>query len=400
MAHEFIEFRRHVEEMIKNGELKSRVDILLYAIKERQRREILFRLPNPLVSNDRYTDPVWPLFTQDYPLDKDDYQFLFDSLDADACRKIMINLITSGIEDDFYTDHSRHLLKQLFQKCLDTYQDNTTINNYDLGKNMIAMLLNTYGSAEKAFTPYRQLVTRFAKPDELGRVFYSNILSAVESLSGAKLASIDNDDKYQKLLNLEAIANSARSDALHLKICYYHTFINYGLLNWSIKSEIKNNTEIDSGKKDILRMRLEHLNERLDFYAQSINSILGMGVNSALEVFGNRNSKKGGSDIPSRINSLVQLLRKLDIDPGLTGEMGTKLVIKLLNGSVKNMNRDDMNQVIISAAPLVDWKTAVEGLNEQGLKLLIQSGADTELFRDYLKHSNDRVLVLNQDLGL
>jgi len=80
--------------------------------------------------------------------------------------------------------------------------------------------------------------------------------------------------------------------------------------------------------------------------------------------------------------------------------MGTKIIIKLLNGSVKNVNRDNLNQVVRNTAPLVDWSMAVEGLNEQGLKLLIQSGVDTALFRDYLKHSNERVLVLNQDLGL
>ncbi len=400
MAHEFIEFRRHVEELIKKGELNSRVEILLYAIKERQRREILFRLPNPLVSTDRYTDPVWPLFTQDYPLDKEDYQFLFDSLDADACRKIMINLITSGIEDGFYTDHSRYILKQFFQKCLDTYQDNTTINNYDLGKNMIAILLKTYGSVEEAFVPYRELVTRFAKPDELGRVFFSNILSVTELLSSAKLAFFDNDTKYQRLVDLETIANSARDDAFHMKICYFQLFKHYSLLDWSLKTEIRNNPDLDRNGKDILGMRRQHLQERLEFYARSINTILGMGVNAALEVFGNRNSKQGGAAIPGKIDSLVQLLKELDVDPGLAREMGTKLVIKLLNGSVKNMNRNDMNQVVRNTAPLVEWKTAVEGLNEQGLKLLIQSGVDTELFRDYLKHSSERVLVLNQDLGL
>jgi len=309
MAHEFIEFRRHVEELIKNGELNGRVNILLYAIKERQRREILFRLPNPLLSTDRYTDPVWPLFTQEFPLDQEDYQFFFDSLDADACRKIMINLITSVIEDDFYTDHSRHMLKLFFQKCVETHQDNSTINNYDLGKNMIVILLNTYGSAEESFVPYRDLVTRFAKPDELGRVFFSNILSVVELLSNAKLAFFNDQDKYQRLVDLETIVNSARDDAFHMKICYYHLFNNYSLLDWSLKSENRNNVDLDGNGKDILNRRRQHIQERLDFYSRAINRILGMGVNAALEMFGNRNSKQGGANIPGKINSMIQSLK-------------------------------------------------------------------------------------------
>lgn len=399
-THEFIEFRRHVESLVRDGSLKSRADILIYAIKERQRREIIFRIPNPLISDDRYKDPAFPVFGAEGLLGADDYAYFLEAMDADAYRKMLSHLTTARINSDFYTQHSRHWLKSFFTMALNSAGEYSHVSNSDMATNLLELILNVYENAEEASSAYKKLIEKFAKHDECNRVFYSNILSVVESIKSANSSRSTTEEYYQSLLDKEKLANSCREHLPDNKVCIAELFKTYGLAYWGLKSTLRDDLDLSTAQKTMVRFRMDYLKERVQHYAGKMHGILGMGVNSALELYGNRNTKQGGSLIPAKMDISISILKVIDIDEVLRKDMATRMLVKLLNGSLKLIDKNEVPKLTKNLASMVDWGVAIAQLNEQGRHRVIASGVDSALYLDHLTESKDRLLVLHQDMGI
>lgn len=399
-THEFIEFRRHVESLVRDGSLKSRADILIYAIKERQRREIIFRIPNTLVSADRYADPAYLIFGAEGILNADDYAYFFEAMDADSYRAMLAHLSSFGIGEEFYNDHSRHWLKEFFIESLKSAGEHSCIGSSDMSRRLIDLLLNVYKNAEEASPIYKGIVEKFAKKDETNTVFYSNILSIVDTIKSANSYNTTTEEYYQSLLDHEGLVNSCREHLPEKKVCIAELFKAYGLAYWGLKSKLRDEYEISPEQKTIFESRMLHLHERVQHYAVKMNDILGMGVNSALELYGNRNTKQGGSMIPAKMEISISVLKVIDIDEALRTEIATRMLVKLLNGSLKLIDKTEVHKQTQNLASMVDWAAAFSTLNEQGKHQVIASKVDSSLYLNHLTESKDRLLVLHQDLGM
>lgn len=150
----------------------------------------------------------------------------------------------------------------------------------------------------------------------------------------------------------------------------------------------------------MVRFRMDYLKERVQHYAGKMHGILGMGVNSALELYGNRNTKQGGSLIPAKMDISISILKVIDIDEVLRKDMATRMLVKLLNGSLKLIDKNEVPKLTKNLASMVDWGVAIAQLNEQGRHRVIASGVDSALYLDHLTESKDRLLVLHQDMGI
>jgi hypothetical protein len=399
--HNFLHFRRHVQEMINSGQLIGRVETLIYAIKEREFRELRFRMPNILNAENRYQDPAYPIFSEDSLLTADDYTFLFESLDKDATRKMLEHLSIIKIEDEFYTEHSRYWVKAFLDNALRKEGDHNAIRADTLGnQNLIQLLLNCCVDVAEASAYYEGIVRAYAHKDSLNTIFYSNILSIVDKIKLLNSSRSTTVDEYQRHVDIESVLNSCREHFPANKVCIAETFKTYATAYWDIKSALHNEPDLTPETREALKSRMLHLHERVAHYATRMSTVLKMGVNSALDLYGNRNTKEGGSKIPSKLSISVTLMKCCDIDPTLRQEVGTNVLVKLLNGSVKNMNKPGVKSVVREVAPIVNWQEAMKALNDKGVELLIDSGVDNTLYLDYITSSKQRLLVLHQDMGM
>jgi hypothetical protein len=400
-THNFLHFRRHVQELISSGQLKNRVDTLIYAIKEKEFREVRFRLPNISIAEDRYKDPAYPIFSEDSLLTADDYAFLFESLDKDAARKLIEHLSVIKIDDEFYTDHSRYWIKAFLDNALRKEGDHNAIRADTLGnQQLIQVLLNCCVDLSEASSFYESIVRTYAHEDSVNTIFYSNILSAVDKIKPLNSSKSTTAEHYQLQVDIESVLNSCREYFPSNKVCLAEAFKTYATAYWGIKSTLNNNPDLTPEERDTLTSRMPHLHERVEHYATRMSKVLKMGVNSALELYGNRNTKEGGSKIPSKLSISVTLMKSCDLEATLRKELGTNVLVKLLNGSVKNMHKPDLKRVVREVAPLVDWQEAMKALNDKGIELLIESEVDSTFFLEYLTSSKQRLLVLHQDLGM
>lgn len=398
--HQFIEFRKHVDNMVKDGSIKGRVAILIYAIKERQRREINFRIPDPLNINDKYNDPAFPIFSAEGILDADDYAFFLDNLDADAYRKMLAHLISARIDNEFYSEHSRHWIKAFFSTALNSSGGHNPISISDMTVKLLELLLHVYQTPEKAAPIYAKLVEKFTRPEDYKQVLYSNILSIVDTIKSANSYKTSTSEYYQPLVDIEALANSARDKLPDNKVCIAELFKTYGLAYWRIKTTLRDEIDLSSEQRQIFESRMAHLHERVEHYATKMNAVLGMGANSALELYANRNTQKGGSLIPAKMEISISVLKGMDIDETLRKEMATQMLVKLLNGSLKYIDKQGVNTLAKNLSSMVDWEVAIAKLNEQGRHQVIASGVDSNFYLKHLTESKDRLLVLHQDMGM
>lgn len=398
-THSFIEFRRHVNQLLANNTLKSQADALAFAIKERQMREVRYRIPDIVGGHNALDNAVYSVFANSL-LGPDDYEFFFDSLDRDATRKLIQHLCGIVIEDQFFTNESCIWLQRFLDAAISKEGESHAIRTGVIPlQRSVDFFRRVSGTVEKASENYLSVVKEYYGDEHAPGLFYSTTLSIAEAIH-LGCASAENREDYKKLMESEAIANSAREFFPEKKVCITESFKAYAMCYWKIKSALRDNINLNEVDRTVLLARMPILHERVSYYAEKMNAVLGMGVNAALEIYANRNTKEGGSKIPARMSMILKLIKSCDLEPSLLNELGTRHLIKLLNGSLKTLDKAEVKKLIQQLAPIVDWPQAMAALNEKGVELLISSGVDSEYFIDYLNNSDQRRAVLQNDLGM
>lgn len=394
----FIEFRRHVNELIKAGELPLPEDALIYAIKECQDREISYRInttKTTTVINHNHVDEYCAakIFFRTESLNNSDFKYLINSTSFEDKLKLLdtLNAIIGSKKSDIEED-SKDQIKGLIASILSSEEDNRSRQVASLlgGNGVTVTLSNIYDDATEASYVCKSLNEKLSVDHEMwGFSAYLDILN-----DAFPLFIGGSDEDLRHWLKVETIA-SHNGELLFFDPVRQHRVVNKLL---EVMSGITTNDvgRLSSSRRTELQPILDLLNRRLNVHLKNFSRTLDMGVTPALLPFGNRNNKTDGAKMPSLMSSFSRRLMTSGLSNDLLSEINTKMLVKLCNGSIKTMPKKEVTNFIETIKNSVNWATAISEMNAKGRALLLDRFSDTKYYRDLISRDERSVAVRDE----
>lgn len=394
----FIEFRRHVNELIKAGELPLPEDALIYAIKECQDREISYRInttKTTTVINHNHVDEYCAakIFFRTESLNNSDFKYLINSTSFEDKLKLLdtLNAIIGSKKGDIEED-SKDQIKGLIASILSSEEDNRSRQVASLlgGNGVTVTLSNIYDDATEASLVCKSLNEKIADEHELwGFSAYLNALNAA-----IPLFICGSDEDLSHWLKVETIASH------NGELVFFDPVRQHGVVNKLLEVMMCITTNdvgrLTSSRRTDLQPILDLLGLRLNAHIKNFSRTLDMGVTPALLPFGNRNNKGDGANMPWLMSSFSRRLMKSGLGNDLLTEINTKMLVKLCNGSVKTMPKKEVTNFIETIKDSVNWTTAISGMNAKGRALLIDRFSETKYYRDLISRDERSVAVRDE----
>ncbi len=394
----FIEFRRAVQIMINENEFSDDIDPIIYAIKERQHREVSYRIQTAMESicskgdqNKRYC--AARVFMRSDILNPSDYHYMLNEINSGAKLMLLRSFLDIPLtEDDWTPDFKMHLrsfLDNLLPTEIEPHRHGFSILSHNEFSARLSRVYDDLGRASFVFKTLSALISS----EDNG---YTEIRckSIIKNLNYIMLK---HPNKIEDFLYEESMVSNDGTFVFSSKRGQVNMLNELLLAKAEFhKMDSKVLTEIDSS----LVKKVEGLlSDRLSSSLKQMIEMLSGGVTSALEGFGNRNTKSGGREVSIGITEFAQLLSESSVDDRMKKEIGTLMVTKLCNGSVKTMDSQNLKAFFSMVKDMVDWEDAVSTMKEAGRRVLINHMSDTHHYRDFLSQS-ERGETLRSDMGM
>lgn len=398
IAPQFIEFRRHVNELIKAGELPLPEDALIYAIKECQDREISYRInttKTTTIIDHKHVDEYCAakIFFRTESLNDADFKYLINSTSFEDKLKLLdtLNAIIGQNKCDL-EDEPKAQVRKLIASIISSEVDNRSRQVASLlgGNGVTVTLSNIYDDATEASYVCKSLNEKLSVDHEMwGFSAYLNILNdAIPLFIGG------SDEDLSHWLKVETIA-SHNGELVFLEPIRQHRVVNK-LLEVMMSITTNDVGRLTSSRRTELQPILDLLGLRLNVHLKTISCTLDMGVTPALLPFGNRNNKTDGAKMPSLMSSFSRRLMTSGLSNDLLTEINTKMLVKLCNGSVKTMPKKEVTNFIETIKDSVNWATAISEMNAKGRALLLDRFSDTKYYRDLISRDERSVAVRDE----
>lgn len=412
----FIQFRRHVDDLVRAGEFKSPEDPLLYAIKERADREISHRIES---WNQATVLPSWDdtqkhlarVFYRADILEPDDYQYLFSALTPRSRGLLLGMLVTNTCagHDTLSGEPNAWVSKflQSYSHAHDPLEPSITgavILSGGLVRLLAVHVPNPLEAAQIHLEIERSLAEK-TRPLRMN-VELHYLKSAAPSISGSP-----SDKDLDKWLDEYAIVRELRRENAKeingkTQVLLIDNHLRY--LDGQPASVQPANPELqerrshehinrvsDPKRNKVFSELTRSLHEDLDH----LIAVMGQKPSAAIQAFGKPQNKSDGERIPGAMTVFSESLEKSLVPADKSRRLIERMLVTLLSVSHKNMATADISRFVDKVKDKVDWKSVVQDLGQKGRAALIIVFDDSKYYREHLPRG-ERGKVLESELGM
>lgn len=411
-----IKFRHHVNELILAGEFKAPEDPLIYAIKEREPREIAHRINSwnqTTVGLDR-DGKSWAsslghlarIFYRDDILEADDYQYLFSELSNQSKGILLTQLVKGNCDGHDVLGGSPNVWIHEFLKAYARHpfdEKEVSIANDVLNQGRLVKLLAVHApNPADAALIHLQVEQTVAKSPRAHRMnveleYLGTAFSSAFTTNGSQAA-----ERWLKEYNLvlELRKENAKEIAGKTQITLIENHLKH-LQAWNqvdlgaASAAAPPGRAADHQLETIARMITQSLHEDLDH----LIDFMSQKPSSAVLAFGKPENKGDGQNIPTHMLRLTNTLSSDLVPNDKSAKLIERMVVTLLSVNQKNIPATNIKMFLERVRDKVDWKTVVDSLNSKGRAVLIDLMPDNRPFRAFLTRS-ERGKTLENDLGM
>lgn len=397
---QFIDFRRHVNQLIRDGSIDDDLDPVIYSIKERQIREYIFRTSGE--------GKMSRAILEDSELTEDDYLFLIKSIDSeDSYRALhLITLHAKGI-----SNRASPLAKVYIRKIIESLPESEDMSSFYMFSNPIKNkniegLLSFIGSLyedESQMIKAVEKTLEASKKDPLN-ISISAYKSLFSNLSDYPLAGTDSParnwpQKERILRQLEptskigSLKSIDRSEQIQI-------------INSMMGADYKLNAEISSRNASEPTDEFDELIEvasivknRAEDHLEIFFERLKSSPVTGLDGFGKGKTKEHLRSNHAKILEFTTLLSESSVNDSLKEKLMTHIIIRLCSGNTRMYDKNLSENIMSKAKDMVDWNAVFDGIEDSPRKFVLSSMKDRRYYIDHIKKGELGDYV-RDDMGL
>ena len=410
-AETFIAFRAKLNQMVRAGVFAESIGPLVYAIQERQEREIRFRVQEQRMA---LLPAVIEIFSRSDLLSLDDFKFFVSSLRTPGYWHLLCGLTFASdgryakdctwksfsldkVGDKlflalFFRDCERHLDVE----CEHLWKDK--VSSTFLGGRLFPLLASvlpteearkTYLALESVLEVEKRQDSRYYTERDIVERAPLNLPVELDHITlgltinpgDEAVSALNWIEKYREFEPIALDADGTSPARIMEKVVVYGN----ALLN-----------EPSSGQVPMIR---DLLHDRLHACTEDLIALLGKKSSLAIQCFGTPTKKALATLIPDEMLNFIKKVRAYPLNDEIEKRLLAQALAALLNCRSSHMSSRAVNKVVDEVKDDIDWEYCVGKLNAKGRAQLIQEFSETEYYKHLLK-KNDLGMVFSQDLGL
>lgn len=384
----FIEFRRHVDEMLREGSLVSKSDAIIYSIKERQFREFISRTSE---NND-----MARLMLDGSDLIANDFEFMFGDLDDHFNFRAFSQMTSLAYDNSGMSINTEAAL--YVKKIIDAMvYAKPSENIFSVGhKNMVGLITilpDIYPDTEKASSVFSSILSNLVKndPSMMFKV-YGDIMD-----QASKAALSGNNDLLIKWPQHEKIASYF--GAIEFKDRRQQVDIVRKTLraNKDVSSAIKANAiQMDPGNKDMAAHILHRRSER---QCELLLKRIASSPVTALQGFGVDSTREKAHEMQYALRSFSDQLLGSSVSDETKSSVSTDIFEKFVRSKTAHFEKSMTQDYIESAKSMIDWGRIFKDIEPSVKSFVLKNTPDKSVFIQHIK-SGELGDYVRDDLGM